>query len=71
MGHNMGVWCRENEFLTTVATGSTIKMKLAQLALPAPPAIIKDCKQMPKRLQFLFWGTYGAVFDFKFLCLEP
>lgn len=63
-----GVRCRENEFLTTVATGSTIKIKLAQLALHAPPAIIKDCKQMPKRLHFLFWGTYGAVFDMNFLC---
>ena len=63
----MGVWCRENGFFKTVATGSTIKIKLAQLTLHAPPAIIKDCKQMPKRPHFLCWGTYGVVFDINVL----
>lgn len=63
-----GVWWRENRFLITVAIGSTIEMKLAQLTLHAPPAIIKDCKQMPKRPHFLFWRTYGAVFDLNFWC---
>ncbi len=49
-----GVWWRENGLLITVAIGSTIEMKLAQLTLHAPSAIIKDCKQMPKRPHFLF-----------------
>lgn len=62
-----GAWCRENGFLITVAIGSTIEIKLAQLTLHAPPAIIKDCKQMPKHPYFLFWGTYGAVFNLNFL----
>lgn len=63
-----GLVHRKNGFFITVATGSTIKIKLPQLTLHAPPTIIKDCKQMPKCPHFLCWGTYGIVLDFNALC---
>ena len=58
---------KKKGFLITIAIGPTIKIKLAQLTLHAPPAIIKDCKQMPKCPHFIFWATYGVVFDLNFL----
>lgn len=66
-GHTQGSSAQKFRFFITVAIGPTIKIKLAQLTLHAPPAIIKDCKQMPKRLHFIFRGTYGVVFDLNFL----
>lgn len=54
--------CMEEVILhvKNTTTGSTIKNKPPQLTLHAPPAIIKDCKQMLKRPHFICWGTYGA-----------